>query len=90
MLEPQLLDELPKESVMREAVTQKPAVYTIEEVYEILRQVMFTGTPELYDQGGMHHGMKAYNGAKIRQCFLTGASQKTHRQESLKWPAPIL
>lgn len=29
-------------------------VYTIEEVFEILRQVMFGGTPELYDQGGMH------------------------------------
>lgn len=33
-------------------------VYTQDEVYEILRQVMFTGTPELYDQGGMHRSMK--------------------------------
>lgn len=32
--------------------------YTQDEVYEILRQVMFTGTPELYDQGGMHCSMK--------------------------------
>ncbi len=28
--------------------------YSLEEVYEILRQVLFTGTPELYDNGGLH------------------------------------
>lgn len=28
-------------------------LYTQDEVYEILRQVMFTGTPEFYDQGGI-------------------------------------
>jgi hypothetical protein len=27
--------------------------YSKEEIYEILRQVMFTGTPELYDNGGI-------------------------------------
>lgn len=38
--------------------------YTKDEVYEILRQVMFTGTPELYDQGGMHRSMKPTNTLK--------------------------
>lgn len=32
-------------------------IYTKEEVLEIIRQVLFTGTPELYDQGGMHRNM---------------------------------
>lgn len=35
--------------------------YTQEQVYEILRQVMFTGTPKLYDQGGMHKSIKPTN-----------------------------
>lgn len=33
-------------------------MYTQDEVYEIVRQVLFTGTPELYDQGGMHRSIK--------------------------------
>lgn len=29
-------------------------IYTHDDIVEILRQVMFTGTPQLYDNGGMH------------------------------------
>ncbi len=29
--------------------------YTRDEVYEILRQVIFTGEPEYYDQGGCNY-----------------------------------
>lgn len=33
---------------------ESPKLFTLDDVYEVLRQVMFTGTPELYDQGGLH------------------------------------
>lgn len=29
-------------------------LYTKAEMLEAIRQVLFTGTPELYDNGGMH------------------------------------
>jgi hypothetical protein len=53
MLESQLLESLPEGIVATKPVTEIPICYTIEEIYEIIRQVMFTGTPEFYDQGGI-------------------------------------
>lgn len=43
-----------KNMMMNLGIPENKDTYTKDEVFEILRQVMFTGTPELYDQGGMY------------------------------------
>ena len=46
--------------------------YSYLEVIEILRQVMFTGTPEFYDNGGVHgnHNLsKDHTTKRAKQAF---------------------
>lgn len=45
-------------------VEERVNLYSKEEVLEIIRQVMFTGTPELYDNGGLHGNMIPTNTKK--------------------------
>ncbi len=39
-------------------------LYTKAELLEAIRQVLFTGDPELYERGGIHGGMPSTNTRK--------------------------
>ena len=38
--------------------SKEERLYTLDEVLEVVRQVLFYGTPEVYDNGGMYGNVK--------------------------------